>query len=85
MWQFSSLLVEKLAHGLIPARLASFLAVGGLGFGVHMAILYTGLALGAPFWFDLLNNLLKLNPRIVGAKPLTGLEMRAAVVKAETP
>jgi dolichol-phosphate mannosyltransferase len=50
MWQFFSLVVEKLARGLIPARLASFLAVGGLGFGVHMVILYTGLALGAPFY-----------------------------------
>lgn len=42
-------------------------------------------SLGAPFWFDLLNNLLKLNPRIVGEKPPTGLEIRAAAVKARTP
>ena len=50
MWQFFALVVEKLTRGLVPARLASFLAVGGLGFGVHMAVLYTGLALGAPFY-----------------------------------
>lgn len=50
MWQFAALVVEKLARGLIPARLASFLAVGGLGFGVHMAVLYSGLGLGAPFY-----------------------------------
>jgi dolichol-phosphate mannosyltransferase len=49
MWQFASLVVEKLARGLIPARLVSFLAVGGIGFGVHMAVLYTALALQAPF------------------------------------
>ena len=49
MWQFAALVVEKLARGLIPARLASFLAVGGLGFGVHLAVLYSGLALGLPF------------------------------------
>jgi hypothetical protein len=43
------------------------------------------ISLGAPFWFDLLNNLLRLNPRIVGAKPPTALEMRAAIVKTDTP
>jgi hypothetical protein len=41
------------------------------------------ISMGAPFWFDLLSNLLKLNPRIVGAKPPTGLEIRAAEVKAQ--
>jgi dolichol-phosphate mannosyltransferase len=49
LWQFVALLAEKLTRGVIPARFASFLAVGGAGFGVHLAVLYTGLALGVPF------------------------------------
>jgi dolichol-phosphate mannosyltransferase len=48
-WQFVALVAEKLTRGVIPARLASFLAVGGVGFGVHLAVLYTALALGVAF------------------------------------
>ena len=38
-------------------------------------------SLGAPFWFDMLNNFVNL--RITGAKPATGVEMRAAAAKAQ--
>jgi hypothetical protein len=41
---------------------------------------HRGLA-GAPFWFDMLNNFINL--RITGAKPATGVEMRAAAAKAQ--
>jgi hypothetical protein len=38
-------------------------------------------SLGAPFWFDMLNNFVNL--RITGARPATGVEMRAAAAKAQ--
>jgi hypothetical protein len=63
----------------------ALLAQAGLSTLMGWLLTAVAVSLGAPFWFDLLNNLLKLNPRIVGAKPLTGLEMRAAVIKAEIP
>jgi hypothetical protein len=38
-------------------------------------------SLGAPFWFDMLNNFINL--RINGAKPPTGIELRAAATQAQ--
>jgi len=80
---WSELLCGKDAQGHPVALLSQ----AGKGLYTLAGWLLTAIAisLGAPFWFDLLNNLLKLNPRIVGTKPPTGLEIRAAVVKARTP
>jgi dolichol-phosphate mannosyltransferase len=49
LWQFATLLVEKASHGVIAARVASFLAIGSAGLAVHMAVLYTLLAGGLSF------------------------------------
>jgi dolichol-phosphate mannosyltransferase len=51
LWQFLSLVIEKLCRGWIPARVISFLAVGSLGLIVHMTVLYVALGLGAAFQF----------------------------------
>ena len=49
LWQFALLLLEKLTHGWLPARVASFLVVGSTGLIVHMAVLYSLLGGGAAF------------------------------------
>jgi dolichol-phosphate mannosyltransferase len=51
LWQFLSLAIEKLCQGWIPARVISFLAVGSLGLIVHMAVLFSALALGVDFQY----------------------------------
>ena len=45
-----ALLVEKRTGGALPARMTQFLFVGLTGLLVHMTVLSTGRALGAPFW-----------------------------------
>ena len=47
--EYLALLVDKTIGRFVPFRLLSFLAVGGLGVGVHMAVLGASLAMGAPF------------------------------------
>ena len=47
--EYLALLVDKSIGRFIPFRLLSFLAVGGLGVGVHMSVLALSLGLGAPF------------------------------------
>lgn len=49
IWQFGILLIEKLTRGIVPARLLSFLLIGGSGFAVHMAVLLPMLAAGTRF------------------------------------
>ena len=50
LFQFASLLLDKLAHGLIPTRFIAFMLVGLVGVGVNAAALdairSTGLAFG---------------------------------------
>ena len=50
LFQFASLLLDKLAHGLIPTRFMAFMLVGLIGVGVNAAALdairSTGLAFG---------------------------------------
>lgn len=45
-----ALLVEKRTGGALPARMTQFLFVGLTGLLVHLTVLSTGRALGAPFW-----------------------------------
>lgn len=47
--EFAFLLIEKMSRGLIPPRFVLFALVGGLGLGVHLAVLSTLIALQAPF------------------------------------
>lgn len=47
--EFAFLLIDKLSRGLIPPRFVLFAIVGGLGLGVHLAILSIGGALGLGF------------------------------------
>lgn len=47
--EYLSLLADKTVGRFVPIRLLSFLAVGGLGVFVHLAILGPGLALGLSF------------------------------------
>jgi len=39
--EFLFLIIEKLTHGLIPPRFALFSIVGGIGLGIHLAVLNT--------------------------------------------
>ena len=50
MADLAGLLVEKLTHGLVSARLALFVAVGFVGVGVHMTTLGAGRLAHLPFW-----------------------------------
>lgn len=45
-----ALLVEKRTGGALSARMTQFLFVGLTGLLVHLTVLSTGRALGAPFW-----------------------------------
>ena len=47
--EYLMLLADKTAGRYIPLRLLSFIAVGGLGVGVHLGVLGGSLALGAEF------------------------------------
>jgi dolichol-phosphate mannosyltransferase len=47
--EYLSLLIDKTLGRVIPTRLVSFLAVGGLGVGVHLGILGVMLGLGSAF------------------------------------
>lgn len=47
--EYLNLLIDKTVGRFLPARLIRFLLVGGLGLGVHLAVLGLGLALTAPF------------------------------------
>lgn len=85
--EYISLLIDKTIGRFIPTRLVSFLAVGGLGVAVHLAVLGTALALGATFLngqfaavataiafnFYLNNRFTYRDRRLKGWKMLTGL------------
>lgn len=85
--EYISLLLDKTIGRFIPTRLVSFLAVGGLGVVVHLFVLGTALALGAPFLngqfaavataiafnFYLNNRFTYRDRRLKGWKMLTGL------------
>jgi dolichol-phosphate mannosyltransferase len=47
--EYGTLLLDKTIGRYIPVRMLNFLAVGGLGVGVHMATLATALAVGLSF------------------------------------
>jgi dolichol-phosphate mannosyltransferase len=47
--EYLSLLADKTIGRFVPLRLISFLAVGGIGVGVHLGILGLLLAIGLPF------------------------------------
>lgn len=47
--EYLALLADKMIGRIIPLRLLSFLAIGGLGVGVHLTILGASLALGLGF------------------------------------
>ncbi len=49
IWKFVTFLLSKMTRGIVPANLISFLFVGGLGLFVHLAVLYSALALTVPF------------------------------------
>jgi dolichol-phosphate mannosyltransferase len=94
--QFAALLFEKLTGGLMPPRLALFLAVGGSGVLVHLAVLYGLLLAAAAFpaaqagavWVAMTSNFLLNNAityrdqRLHGAKLLKGLLSFYAVCAA---
>jgi dolichol-phosphate mannosyltransferase len=47
--EYGSLLLDKTVGQYVPVRLINFLAVGGLGVGVHMTALATSMAIGVAF------------------------------------
>lgn len=85
--EFALLLVDKKLGHLVPIRLISFLGVGALGVGVHLAVLGSAIGLGAHFltaqslavlvamtFNFLLNNVLTYRDRrLTGIRLLTGL------------
>ncbi len=86
--EYAYLLIDKFTRGLIPARMAMFLLVGGTGLVVHMAVLsVVYLGLGIPFlvgqtiativamtWNFFLNNAITFrDARLRGWRILTGL------------
>lgn len=50
VFDLAALLVEKRTGGALSARMTQFLFVGLTGLLVHLMVLSTGRALGAPFW-----------------------------------
>lgn len=50
VFDLAALLVEKRTGGALSARMTQFLFVGLTGLLVHLLVLSTGQALGAPFW-----------------------------------
>jgi len=86
VWKFITFLLSKLTGGFLPVNLISFLFVGGSGVFVHFAVLYTALAMSAPFMVAqamatlvaatsnfLLNNLLTFQDRrLRGARKFWG-------------
>lgn len=85
--EFLLLLLDKSVGRVVPPRFVLFGMVGLLGLSVHLAILSTGLALGATFAlaqsiavvgaiafnFTLNNNLTYRDQRLTGTRLLTGL------------
>ena len=49
VWEYVMLLADKLVGHIVPVRFAFFMMIGGLGLFVHLAVLWTGLTLGARF------------------------------------
>jgi dolichol-phosphate mannosyltransferase len=49
VWEYLTLLLDKLVGHLVPVRFLLFALTGGLGLGVHLAVLGALLALGTPF------------------------------------
>lgn len=50
LWALLCDVISKLAGGLAPPRLVSFVGVGVIGSSVHFSMLYACLAAGAVFW-----------------------------------
>jgi len=48
VWEYLLLLVDKLIGHVVPARFISFMAIGGIGVFVHMAVLGSLIALRQP-------------------------------------
>ena len=48
-WQFGTYFLSTLTRGIIPTALVSFLFVGAIGVGVHLAMLFLALWAGAGF------------------------------------
>jgi dolichol-phosphate mannosyltransferase len=48
-WEYGLLLADKLIGHIVPVRFALFALIGGLGLFVHLAVLWSGLTLGAQF------------------------------------
>lgn len=85
--EFAFLLIDKLSRGLIPPRFVLFAIVGGLGLGVHLALLYllgglgfhflraqAGATLGAMVFNYVLNNEFTYrDKRLTGASFWIGL------------
>ncbi len=46
-WEYAMLLADKLIGHIVPVRFALFALIGGLGLFVHLAVLWSGLTLGA--------------------------------------
>lgn len=44
VWEYGMLLADKLVGRVVPVRFVLFAAIGGLGLGVQLAVLWTGLA-----------------------------------------
>jgi dolichol-phosphate mannosyltransferase len=84
---YAALLLDKTVGRFVPLRLLSFLAVGGIGVGVHLTLLGTALALGLAFLtaqiiavsgaimfnFTLNNIFTYRDRRLRGLKMVTGL------------
>ena len=49
VWEYLLLLADKLVGHIVPARFLSFMAIGGVGVGVHMAVLAAMMALDEGF------------------------------------
>lgn len=52
LWALLCDVISKLAGGLVPPRLVSFVGVGIIGSTVHFSMLYACLAAGAAFWLS---------------------------------
>lgn len=47
--EYLALIADKTVGRFVPLRLISFIAIGGLGVGVHLSLLGLGLTMNAPF------------------------------------
>ena len=52
LWALLCDVISKLAGGLVPPRLVSFVGVGLIGSTVHFSMLYACLAAGSAFWLS---------------------------------